>query len=111
MKQLAEDSEPVGGSNHVALIVYKKNILSFGQNRLKSHPLQKQFSDHPEKIYLHAEMESIIRAIREVDEDILRKSTMYVARFGRSGRQLNSKPCDGCQKAIEFYQIKKVIHT
>lgn len=110
LEKVADSSEEVGGSKHAACLVYKKKVLSWGVNKEKSHPLQLEFSDHPEKIYLHAEIDCLVKSIRDFDEKLIEKSTLYIARFAPSGVLL-SKPCKGCQRAIKFYNIKKVIHS
>lgn len=111
LKDICVESEFVGKSRHASAIVYKNTILSTGKNKLKSHPKMKEFQDNPERIFLHAEMDAIVKCINRYGLEILKKSDLYVVRLGRKGQLLNSKPCDGCESAINFYGLKNVYHS
>jgi len=100
-------------SNHeiTAIIKDKKgNILSIGKNSYtKTHPYQAKCADSvglPEKIYLHAEIDAIIRCT-----DISKAYSIHTFRQGKSGKWLLAKPCPVCQQAINKTPIKKVFHT
>lgn len=109
LQTLTDNSEPVGGSNHAACICHKNRILTFGTNQNKTHPIAFRYQDHPEKIYLHAEMDAITKFVRRHPENLLTKCTLYVIRF--NGEFVNSEPCDACSKLISYYGINKVIHS
>jgi len=94
-----------------ALIKDKKGrILSIGKNRyLKTHPYQALCAAKvglPEKIYLHAEIDAIIRC-----KDLSKAYSIHIFRYGSEGQPLLAKPCKVCQSAIESSGIKKVYHT
>jgi deoxycytidylate deaminase len=94
-----------------ALIKDKKGrILSIGKNRyLKTHPYQALCAAKvglPEKIYLHAEIDAIIRC-----KDLSKAYSIHIFRYGSEGQPLLAKPCLVCQSAIESSGIKKVFHT
>lgn len=98
-------------------IVYKNEMVSIGVNQLKSHPFQAKFSKHEESIFLHAETAAIKNALRILDLDDLRKSTLYICRVKKCDRKTKafvwgiSKPCAGCMKAVIQYDIKNVVYT
>ena len=98
-------------------IVHKNEMVSIGVNQLKSHPFQAKFSKHEESIFLHAETCAIKNALRVLDLDDLKKSTLYICRVKKSDRKTKSfvwgisKPCAGCMKAIIQYEIKNVVYT
>ena len=46
-----------------ACVVYKRDIVSFGINQLKSHPFQAKFSKNEDSIFLHAETDAIKNAL------------------------------------------------
>jgi deoxycytidylate deaminase len=98
--------------HRVTAIIYDKRgrVLSVGQNSyVKTHPLQAkaaQRAGFPEKLYLHAEIHAITRV-----KDLSRATRIFVARFGRDGKQRLAKPCAVCQRAIEEAGIKNVEYT
>lgn len=94
---------------HHAASLYKNNrLIGVGTNKFRSHPLQAKFGRNNECIYLHAEIDAINSARkRNIDPT---GSILYVAR-AKNGSLRNSKPCGGCQKAIDFYNIKMVYYS
>lgn len=100
-----------------AAVVIRNEIVAVGFNRRKTHPFQAQFKDSEEKNFLHAETDAINRALKYISKDELRKATLYIARVkfkdNRSKHAIwaESRPCLGCQRAIDSYGIKTVIHT
>lgn len=66
---------------------------------------QSQHVGKQHKIYLHAEIDAIIRA----KEQHIHK--LFISRIGKSNQYLNAKPCSICAKAISLYGITHVEHT
>lgn len=93
---------------HAACIVYKKQILSVGRNQLKTHPMMLKYQTDETKIYLHAEIDAIIKTINQYGTSILSRCDLYVLRITGGGNVGLSKPCRGCQKAIDAFKIKGV---
>jgi deoxycytidylate deaminase len=93
---------------HAAAIVYRKQILSLGRNQLKTHPIMLKYQSDETKIYLHAEVDAIVRAINTYGTAILKRCDLYVIRLTGGGNIGMSKPCRGCQKAIAAFGIKGV---
>ena len=60
----------------------------------------------PEKIYLHAEIDAILRC-----NDLSKAHSIHIFRQGKSGQYLLAKPCPSCANAISKTPIKKVFHT
>ena len=98
-------------AKHCAILVSKKGNQYIGYNRRKSHPLQDKFKRNPHSIFLHAEIEAILKALK-AGEDIS-KCNLYVARTlkDKSHTIGNSKPCKGCMEAIHYFGIKHIEHT
>jgi deoxycytidylate deaminase len=96
---------------HAAAIVYKKQILSIGRNQLKTHPIMLKYQTDKYKIYLHAEIDAIIKTINQYGSDVLKRCDLYVMRLTGGGNIGMSKPCQGCQKAIDAFGIKGVYWT
>lgn len=97
-----------------AMISIGKDIISFGHCKMKSHPLQKRFGANEESIYLHAELDALAAALREIHVDDLKQATLYVLRLKKVDGELiraNAKPCEGCQQAIDAFGFKRVYYT
>jgi len=97
--------------NLVAIITDKKGkILSTGKNSYtKTHPKMALWSKkygNPYRIYLHAECHAILK-LKENDDPYV----IYVARTGKNGEPLNSKPCKICMNVIKKVGIKEIFYT
>lgn len=67
--------------------------------------LAKMVGEHPEKIYLHAEVQSLLRA---GDRSV---HSLFVQRFDSGGKPATAKPCKICRKALEIYGVKELSYT
>lgn len=116
LRLIALDSEPFSNARVAAMIVYKNRVISIGTNSSKSHPFAERFKKKHGAIYLHAETAAILKAIRILGEENLKRATIIVARVKGMTNQTGmlfgiAKPCGGCSKCIEEYGIRKVIYT
>lgn len=100
-----------GESRVYAIITDEKDrIISEGQNSYtKTHPIQKKIAccvGLPDKEYLHAEMQSIIRSKG-------RGCNIFIARVDYKGRPKLAKPCPVCEHAIlnEHGNITNIEYT
>ena len=111
---IAETVPKVGSSKLAACIVYKKEIISIGINSSKTTTLMQYFNRHPSAIMIHAEIAAIHNALKKMSYSNLKKSTIYIARSklvdGTSVPGL-AMPCVGCAKALEHFQLKRVVFT
>lgn len=107
----AKDGIIIRGSSHAAAITYKGKIISIGRNQLKTHPIMKKYGKNDKAIFLHAEIDAILRAAREVGPEFLSKCTLYVLRVTKGGVVSNSCPCSGCARFIKDMNIKEVVFT
>lgn len=94
-----------------AIIYDKRNrILSIGKNSYtKSHTYQAKLAKDvgsPEKIWLHAEVDSIIKCI-----DLTKAYKISVFRYNEAGLAVSAKPCKICQAAIAKTPIQIIEHT
>lgn len=94
-----------------AVLANRGGLLGVGYNRLKSHPLQAKFSGRPGAIYLHAEIDAVVSALRDFSMPEIEGSTLYVARVLKNGQPGLAKPCPGCQRAIMHFGIANVEWT
>jgi deoxycytidylate deaminase len=116
LKTIAEGVEPVKTARIAAAVLYRGTPVSFGFNSMKSHPMAAKFGKHPEAIYLHAEVDAIIKARKKLTDDELKKSVLLVARAKyddgcKTSRFGICKPCSGCQRCIEEVGLRKVVYT
>ena len=100
-----------GNAKIAAALVKRKKVLSIGVNRMRSHPLQKRFARNRHSIFLHAEIDAIKNALQKYTLKELQGATLMVARVKRDGTKALAAPCQGCQKAIEWFGIKDVQYT
>lgn len=101
-------------SKHAAAVVYKNKIVSIGTNRLKTDPFNLQFTDNPEKVYIHAETDAIKQAVQMIGKEI-ENATLYVVRAAKldtlNYELAESKPCQMCSSAIEHFNICRVVYS
>lgn len=96
----------------ITAIIYDKKgrVISIGKNSyVKSHPKQARHACKvglPEKIFLHAEMDAIIRC-----KSLLKAHKIFVSRISAKGKYVNAKPCPICQDAIKEAGIQLVEWT
>lgn len=98
--------------NLTAIIYDKKGrVISIGYNSyVKTHPLQAKYAKKvglERKIFLHAEMDAIIKAGSKLKEAYL----IRVFRYGKNNQPLCAKPCPICMEAISNTPIKRIEHT
>lgn len=112
--KIAETIPKVSHVRLVAAIVLKNDIISIGHCQLKTHPLQALYSKNPKSIFLHAEIHAIQRALKIITVDEIQKATLYICRIKKINNILSygtSCPCSGCLRAIEQFNINKVLYT
>lgn len=97
-----------------SVLVYKKRIIAFGMNRIKSHPMQLQFNEYP---FLHSEVDCIIRALKHIDIDKLPYCNLFTLRlkYENSNRDKlimgSAKPCKGCSKFLAYFNISNINYS
>lgn len=94
-----------------AVIIKNKEVVSVGQNMLKTHPTQHRYNkwlpyDMPVD-HVHAE----INCISKARPDLLQDSTMYIFRRDRNGDIAMCRPCNACMQAIRDAGIKDMYYT
>jgi tRNA(Arg) A34 adenosine deaminase TadA len=98
-----------------AILVIRKEIIAYGFNTDKKHPLAIKHQNNKNSIYPHAELMAIYNAAKRLSWREFRKSTLYVARAKKNihGETLKglAKPCVGCRTVIEQFRIKRVLWT
>lgn len=87
----------------------KGRVLAVGENSYtKTHPLMFTYGKRlglDEKIFLHAEVQSILRC---GDKKI---GSIFVERYSHDGSPLLAKPCPVCEMVIKDFRIPEVRYT
>ena len=114
--KLAQSVEPVRGARIAAAVVRRGKVISYGYNHKKSHPFQTRFCKNPHAIFFHAEVHAIKNALKSVDVEDLYKCELYIVRAKRDKANRKwitgmSKPCSGCQKCIDLFDLKSVYYS
>ena len=114
--KLAQAVEPVRGARIAAAVVRKGKIISYGFNHKKSHPFQAKFCKNNHAVFFHAEVHAIKNALTAVDVNDLSKCELYIVRAKRDKTNKKwisgmSKPCSGCQKCIDLFDLKSVYYS
>ena len=98
--------------HNVTAILYDKRgrVLSIGKNSyLRTHPYQARCAAKvglPEKQWIHAEIDAIIRCRNLKDAH-----RIFVSRISKAGDYGLAKPCPICEQAIKEAGIKHVEWT
>ena len=101
---------------HVAMIFDRNKLISIGQNNTKKISSNAiyfgkrynvtRFVDWP---YEHSEINAIARIWSRIRIDSRLK--IVVVRIGRSGKLLNSKPCDSCKTVMDAIGLDRVFFS
>ena len=114
--KLAQSVEPVRGARIAAAVVRRGKVISYGYNHKKPHPFQTRFCKNPHAVFFHAEVHAIKNALKSVDVEDLSKCELYIVRAKRNSTNRKwitgmSKPCIGCQKCIDLFDLKNVYYS
>ena len=114
--KLAQSVEPVRGARIAAAVVRRGKVISYGYNHKKTHPFQTRFCKNPHAIFFHAEVHAIKNALKSIDVEDLSKCELYIVRAKRNSTNRKwitgmSKPCSGCQKCIDLFDLKSVYYS
>lgn len=99
-------------TQNITAVIYDKKgkVLSIGKNSyIKTHPKQAMHAarvGRPDKVFLHAEMDAIIRC-----KDLSKAHKILVSRVKSKGAYGNAKPCPICEDALREAGIKHVEWT
>lgn len=96
-----------------ACLARRRHIIVSGHNSVKTHPFQFRHAANHHKIYMHAEIHTILnyyKYIRNHDERISNNMDLYILRLTRNNECADSHPCDGCLSAIRHTEdIRNII--
>lgn len=101
------------------IAVLKNKVIASASNKLKTHPLQKEYDDkyrqfnclsNPKNMYsLHAEI-ACLKQLR--GQDINYKDLeLYIVRLRKDTKYGMARPCSACMNLIKSMGIKKIFYT
>ena len=93
--------------SHIAFLIKNNDIFKIGWNKKRTHPLTKIHPYHGGNVYLHAEVDAILRSRK----DELYDYKMLVLRVNRENQLCNSKPCPGCQSLIKQFSLSEIWYS
>jgi len=117
LSKIASDLSPVKSARLAACVVYKNDIVSFGTNLMKSHPFQARYGKNKDAVYLHAETSAIKNALKYISIEDIKRCSLYICRVKYEAADKTklifgtAKPCPGCFKCINTFDIKNVYFT
>jgi deoxycytidylate deaminase len=111
--------KPIGRNSisRFAAILVGGSRTFIGKNSYRTHPMQKKFGCNESCIHIHAEIDSIVTAMKWIAwtqgmrynmVDDLSMCDMYVARVLKDGTPALARPCEGCWRAITAFGIRNV---
>lgn len=117
LSKIAADVPAVKSARLAACVVLNNNIVSFGINKLKSHPFQAKYGTNEDAVFIHAETSAIKNALKYISITDIARCTLYIARVkyvDATKRKLifgTAKPCPGCFRCINSFDINRVYYT
>lgn len=117
LKEIAIATPKISGAKIAAAVMLKNKIISVGVNSYKTHPIQARFATNKGlSIHLHAEIAAIKNAMYHIGVEDFKKATLLICRAKIDIETGNfvyglAKPCVGCQRAIEEFEIKNVWYS
>jgi deoxycytidylate deaminase len=94
-------------TSHVAFLIKSGKINKIGWNKNRTSPKNLEFSYHPGRVGIHAELDCCLKT----GKDDLSGYEMVVLRVNREGQISNSKPCSGCQNVLAQFGIDKIYYS
>lgn len=89
-----------------AVLCSRSGSVVVGYNKSKSHPLQYRFTGDTNKIYLHAEIDALVRASQMGIN--IHYSRIFIARVLKDGSRALAKPCKYCWKALLHFGVAEI---
>lgn len=117
LRLMAIDVAPAARAKIAAAVVIKNEIVSFGENQLRTHPFQLKFGKNTDAVYWHAETHAIYNALKRVPVEELIRATLHVVRVKKTAAGSKdwvlglAKPCRGCEFCAKTFGIPRVVYS
>lgn len=107
----AKNSPKAGKCRLVAAIVKRNKILAIQSNSYNSSFLARRYPKNKKSLYNHAEIAVLRDFVKTFGRERLRDCEMFIIRAKQTPRGQwlmgSSKPCEGCELAINESGLKK----
>lgn len=117
LRLVAIDVVPAARAKIAAAVVIKNEIVSFGENQLRTHPFQLKYGKNTDAVYWHAETHAIYNALKRVPVEELTRASLYVVRVKKPAAGSGdwvlglAKPCRGCEFCMTTFGIQRVVYS
>lgn len=105
--RLAETAD--AEQRHGCVVVKSGSVISMGVNKWRNRQLvldtAEDKDEYNENLTTHAEIDALSRAKNA------KGSTVYIARVGKHGAEMFSRPCPRCEQALVAAGVKRIIYT
>jgi deoxycytidylate deaminase len=92
-----------------AIVAHKNRVIAIGYNRRKTHTIANTFRRRDGAMAIHAEVDALAKASAQIGD--LSGCDLYVARVLVDQTVAMAKPCEGCQRAVAAFNIRRVYYT
>ena len=111
---LGEAEQSTMAFRHGCIATYGGHIIASGYNTSKNYSSRDIFIQESQ-CSCHAEM-NVLRKIYYKNREkkhkrnrIMRRLTLYISRYSKSGSSTNSAPCNKCLNIIKHFGVRKMI--
>jgi len=94
-------------TSHIVFLIKDRVIQHIGINKVKTHPIILRHPYHAGKVYLHAEVDAILKSRKEYLGDY----QLVSVRIKANGEAGLGKPCSGCASVIKQFGITEIYWT
>lgn len=109
---LAKKQDRIARCRTIAAIIKRNKIFAIGKNSYKGGALSHRFKKDKFSVFEHAEVSAIKNFLKKYPTREINKYDIIIlrAKLNNEGWILGcSKPCRGCQKAIQYFQLRQTI--
>ena len=103
---LSANNSSMKCSNHGAVVIYRGKIIGRGYNKDSIENINRV-----NKWTIHAEVDAIKNALRNISKENLKQSILVVVRVMKDGETSMSAPCKCCKSFIEKCGIKTTYYS
>ena len=115
LRQMSVENEGLNNKFKLSAVVVKRRaVVGTGVNSYKTHPLMVRHFDKEYHVHLHAEVDAIRNAARQVGSADLSGCDLYVGRVKKDGDKWVdglARSCPGCVATAAAFGIKNIYYT
>jgi len=93
--------------HHYAFLIRNGRIFKIGWNKRKTHPITARYNYHEGIVYIHAELDVILKSKLED----LSEYSLFSVRIMKNGEFGLARPCSGCSSVLKQVGITQIEWT